>query len=146
MDNVDIGGLYICNRKVLLVPGFLDVSDYWKNEYDVKYLKMYSVIFFPPWTFCFDAGTILIGNWLLKKENHSFDYIFFVKKHLCLLSPPLQKKMSIWIGFTGVFPFWQYSRLKLPFLIIAIVDWGLKWANTEYGHCAEYFIGNNSLF
>lgn len=47
MDNVDIGGLYICNRKVLLVPGFLDVSDYWKNEYDVKYLKIYSVIFSP---------------------------------------------------------------------------------------------------
>lgn len=114
MDNVDIGGLYICNRKVLLVPGFLDVSDYWKNEYDVKYLKMYSVIFFPPWTFCFDAGTILIGNWLLKKENHSFDYIFFVKKHLCLLSLPLQKKKCPFgLDLLEFFPFdniagWNY--------------------------------------
>lgn len=49
MDIVDVEGLYMYNRKVLLVPGgFLDVSDSWKNEYNVNELKMYSVIFFLP--------------------------------------------------------------------------------------------------
>jgi len=34
----------------------------WKNEYDVKELQMYSVIFSPPLSFSFDTGHILIGN------------------------------------------------------------------------------------
>lgn len=38
MDIVDTAGLYMYKKKVLLGPGgfFLDVSDSWKNEYDVK--------------------------------------------------------------------------------------------------------------
>ena len=113
MDNANIGNLYMYSREVLLVPGgFLMSAILGKMNMMWDNLKCFLWLFFPQ-TFSFNAGPILIRNWLLRREKiTTFDFnIFIVKRQSvsALPSPAPQKSPLDLLKLSLL----TYSRLKV---------------------------------